>query len=205
MGVDTKVSSDSSSSIHSTLLRAVRQHDPEAWERLVHLFSPLIYDWCRQQSLQASDAADVMQEVFRAVMKGVDTFRRRRPGDSFRGWLWKITRNKVRDHYRDRAARPTAFGGADAVRRLEMVPDEEPSSSAADSGSGASYSLYQRALELLREHFEERTWTAFWRVAIERDSTADVAADLGMTTGAVRKAKARVLRRLREEFGELLD
>ena len=35
--------------------------------------------------------------------------------------------------------------------------------------------------------------------------TGDVAADLGMTTGAVRKAKARVLRRLRDEFGELLD
>ena len=57
----------------------------------------------------------------------------------------------------------------------------------------------------MREQFEPRTWTAFWRVAIQRDKTADVAADLEMTAAAVRKAKARVLRRLREEFGELLD
>ena len=86
-----------------------------------------------------------------------------------------------------------------------MVPDDEPSEPTEHSGSSQSHSLHHRALDLLREHFEERTWTAFIRVAIQRDNTADVAADLGMTTGAVRKAKARVIKRLRDEFGELLE
>jgi RNA polymerase sigma-70 factor (ECF subfamily) len=204
MAAEQQTPPESSSSIQSTLLHGVRAQDPEAWERLVYLVSPLIFDWCRRQGLQASDAADVMQDVFRAVMTRIDSFRRDRPGDSFRGWLWTITRNKIRDHYRTRTARPAAFGGTDAWQRLQAVPDDEPSESDGESGS-SQHSLPHRALEMLRDQFEERTWTAFLRVAIQRDRTADVAADLGMTTGAVRKAKARVLRRLREEFGELLD
>jgi RNA polymerase sigma-70 factor (ECF subfamily) len=66
--VDTaNTESSSNSSIRSSLLERVREHDEQAWRRLVDLFSPLIYDWCRGQGLQAADAADVMQEVFRSV------------------------------------------------------------------------------------------------------------------------------------------
>jgi RNA polymerase sigma-70 factor (ECF subfamily) len=50
--------------------------------------------------------------------------------------------------------------------------------------------------------FEERTWQAFWRTAVDGRSAADVGAELGMTPGAVRVAKSRVLHRLREELGD---
>jgi RNA polymerase sigma-70 factor (ECF subfamily) len=62
--------------------------------------------------------------------------------------------------------------------------------------------LYARALELVRSKFEARTWRAFWRVAVEGQAPAEIAADLGMTAAAVRKAKSRVLLRLREEIGD---
>ena len=42
-------------------------------------------------------------------------------------------------------------------------------------------------------------------VTVEARPPADVAAALGMTTGTVYAAKSRVLKRLREEFGELLE
>ena len=63
--------------------------------------------------------------------------------------------------------------------------------------------VYQRALELIRDEFRESSWKAFWGTAVEGRATADVAADLNMTQMAVRKAKSRVLRRLREEFDGL--
>ena len=56
----------------------------------------------------------------------------------------------------------------------------------------------------MKHNFEERTWTAFWRVTIDNRSTADVAAELGISANAVRLAKSHVLRRLREEMGELI-
>jgi DNA-directed RNA polymerase specialized sigma24 family protein len=47
-----------------------------------------------------ADATDVTQEVFRAVSGAIEKFRRERPGDTFRGWLRVIARNKVRHHFR---------------------------------------------------------------------------------------------------------
>ena len=69
----------------------------------------------------------------------------------------------------------------------------------------ASARLFARALELIRGEFEERTWTAFWRTAVEGQAAKDVAADLSMSPGAVRVAKSRVLHRLREELGDLTE
>jgi RNA polymerase sigma-70 factor (ECF subfamily) len=62
----------------------------------------------------------------------------------------------------------------------------------------------QRALQLVQSEFEPRTLQAFWQSTVDGRSTADVAADLGMSPKAVRQAKYRVLNRLRHELDELL-
>ena len=64
--------------------------------------------------------------------------------------------------------------------------------------------LYRRAVEQVRCEFEERTWQAFWLTTIE-DRLPDALVDvLGMTPAAIRQAKSRVLRRLKQEMGELI-
>jgi RNA polymerase sigma-70 factor (ECF subfamily) len=57
----------------------------------------------------------------------------------------------------------------------------------------------------MQTEFEERTWQAFWQVVVDGRSPADVAQQLGMSANAVHLARGRVLRRLREEFSDLLD
>ncbi len=192
-----------SASVASSLLVRLRDRNDAAWQRLTGLFGPVVYSWCRRQGLQPEDAADVQQEVFCAVARTIAQFRRDRPGDSFRGWLWTITRNKLRDHWRRRQAQPEAAGGTTAQQRLLQLAEAESANSAPDAG--AEGSLFRRVLELIRAEFEERTWQAFWSVAVEEQTPAEVAAALGMSTGAVYVAKSRVLRRLRDELGELLD
>ena len=59
-------------------------------------------------------------------------------------------------------------------------------------------------LDLVRGEFEESSWRAFWLTAIEDRSPAALSGELGMTTAAIRQAKSRVLRRIKEELGELL-
>jgi RNA polymerase sigma-70 factor (ECF subfamily) len=174
-----------------------------AWERLVDLYAPLVYHWCRRARLGPEDAADVFQDVFRAVALHLAGFRRDRPGDSFRGWLRAITRNKIRDHFRRLEHHPRAPGGTDAQRRLQEVPDPVPDE-ADPSETDLVRRQLRRALEDLRGEFEERTWRAFWEVQMEGRGTDEVGAALGMTAAAVRKAKFRVLRRLRQELGDLL-
>jgi RNA polymerase sigma-70 factor (ECF subfamily) len=65
--------------------------------------------------------------------------------------------------------------------------------------------LITHVLDLIRPEFAERTWQAFWRTAIEGGSAPEVAAELSMSAGAVRVAKSRVLQRLREELGDLIE
>ncbi len=190
------------STASTSLLQRVRQRDPAAWRRLVHLFSPTVYAMARGAGLQAADAADVVQEVFRAVARGLDGFRREQPGDSFRAWLRTIARNKIRDHYRRRQGQPQSVGGTDAQARLEAQTGPQDDLAAEPALENAELA---RALELVRAEFEPRTWEAFQRAAVDGEATADIAADLGISVNAVRKAKSRVLSRLREELKDLLD
>jgi len=185
------------------MLDRLRLRDAGAWERLVQLMGPVVYQWCRGAQLQGVDAADVVQDVFQAVMTHLDHFRRDSPGDTFRGWLWTITRNRIRDHFRARKAQPEAFGGSDANRRFQELA-EDVSGSHDPAAVDADCLIARRALELIRGDFGESTWQAFWRMAIKGQSSAEVAADLGMSQEAVRRAKCRVLRRFRDEIEGLL-
>jgi RNA polymerase sigma-70 factor (ECF subfamily) len=192
------VSTEPSSTSHS-LLQRVRRLDPDAWERLCALYGPVVYGWCRRAGLQESDAADAMQDVFRSVFRGIGDFQKDGPSGSFRGWLWTITRNQVRLFFRKQGRVPQAFGGSDAQRQFaeqpEGVDDDEP----ADDVETRRQILHH-ALELVRGDFTPATWDAFARVTLQGEPIPDVAAALGMTDNAVRQAKFRVLRRLREEL-----
>jgi RNA polymerase sigma-70 factor (ECF subfamily) len=183
------------------LLAGIRQRNAESWRRLSQLYAPLVYGWCRRVGLQASDAEDVLQEVFLTVAARVEDFRHDRHGDTFRGWLWGITRNKIGDLLRRRARQAQPVGGTDALQRLLQTPDgnleDEPAPEMPSSGG-----LCHRALNAIRAEFEDRTWQAFWRVVIERQAPADVASALGLSRNAVYIARSRVLHRLRLALGE---
>jgi RNA polymerase sigma-70 factor, ECF subfamily len=186
-----------------SLLERARKHDPEGWRRLVDLYRPLVLSWCKRGGVNATDADDVAQEVFLSAATNLDQFHHDRPGDTFRGWLRAITRNHILLLFRRNNGRPQAEGGSAAWQNLQEVADPLPEP--AEEESSEIGELYLRALELVRGEFEERTWQAFWRTAIEDRAPAVLAEELGMTANNIRQAKSRVLRRLRQEVGDLLD
>lgn len=188
-----------SGSTSTGLIDRVRERDADAWRRLARLYTPLVYRWARQCDLQASDAADVAQEVFAAVARNIDSFRHDHPEASFRGWLWTIARNQVRLHYRRTKERPEARGGSTANFLFDQHPEEEDGPS-EPAGFHEDASLVHRAVQLIRADFQPQTWQAFWRMVVDGAAAADVGAELGMTPAAVRQAKYRVLCRLQEEL-----
>ena len=185
----------------SSLLRRAMAREPEAWERLVVLYSPLVRHWCRQWGIAEHEVADVTQEVFAAVVSNLGQFRPDQPGTTFRGWMRGITRHKLLNVAR--AREEPAIGGTDAQIRLQEVPAPADEVELSESPADVT-ELYQRALRLVQHQVEDRTWTAFWRATVDSRTTAEVAAELGITPNAVRLAKSHVLRRLREEMGELI-
>src|SRR5262245_20130348 len=102
----------------SSLIDRVKADESEAWSRLVSLYAPLVYHWCRRWELREEDLADVFQEVFKALLVHIASFRKDRPGDTFRGWLWRITRNKALDTFRRRQRGDEGAGGTEAWTRL---------------------------------------------------------------------------------------
>jgi RNA polymerase sigma-70 factor (ECF subfamily) len=186
------------------LLERVRTQDSAAWRRLVDLYRPLVFSWCRRSGLNRDDAHDVLQEVFAAVAANIAQFRRERPGDTFRGWLRVIARNQIRLFFRREGDRPRALGGTEAQIRIQELPDElgdasEPACDEAECGV-----LCRRALELIRAEFEERTWQVFWLTVVDGRPAAEVCDQLKMKPGTVRQAKYKVLQRLRAELGDVL-
>jgi RNA polymerase sigma-70 factor, ECF subfamily len=189
------------SSVSSSLLEGIKSRRPEAWNRVVALYGPVAYRWCRQAGVPRDDAPDLVQDVFAAVALHIAAFRRDRPGDSFGAWLRTITGNKIRDYYRSRQGHAAAQGGTDARERLLHVPDLPEPSTSTDPQELRGL-VMPIGLDQIRGEFEDRTWEAFCR-AIEGQPPADIAADMGMSIQAVYQAKSRVLRRLRHHIEEL--
>jgi RNA polymerase sigma-70 factor (ECF subfamily) len=193
----------SSGATSRTLLERVKADDAAAWETLVGLYGPLVYRWCRRWDLPEHEAADVFQDVFGALARHIAGFRKEKEGDTFRGWLHRITDNKVRDHLRRMGREPGGEGGTEAQIRLASLPAADPTSGDDSGRDPDETGLLRGVVDLIRGEFEGHTWQAFWLTAVEGRSPGEVALDLGMTAGAVRVAKSRVLRRLREELGGL--
>jgi RNA polymerase sigma-70 factor (ECF subfamily) len=189
---------------HSLLAR-VKAREPTAWSQLVELYAPLVHSWCRRSQLHDADVADVFQEVFQTVSLNIERFRKEKPQDTFRGWLRTITRHKVVDHFRRQQGEPLAAGGSAVRQRMAAVPAPEKASdidSQLAAKDAAEKALFHRALEQIREQFQDKTWRAFWRTVMDGVPPREVGDELQMSPGAVRVAKSRVLQRLREQLGD---
>ncbi len=208
-----------SSATSRSLLARVRAHETAAWDRLVRLYAPFVLQACRRARLRREDAADVFQEVFQAAFARIESFEKTKASDTFRGWLRTITHNKVIDHLRLQRREPRGEGGTEIQRRMSQVSAPGPLDpldllAAGEAGppgctsppvgaEEAELRLFRQALEEVRAHFHERTWRAFHGTVVDGRSPADVGEELGMSAGAVRVAKSRVLQRLRSELGDL--
>lgn len=171
------------------------RRDAEAWSEFATIYQPVIFRICRKRGLQHADATDVTQEVLAQVAKSIEKFDPSHPGVTFRGWLYRVTRNSVVDFFRNRKRKPTVSAGTDVfanVQEQEQHDNEE------------FYLEFQRQvfLQVSREvaaQVKQSTWQAFWQTEMEKRPAEDVAEELGMTIGALYVARSRVLARLKKE------
>jgi RNA polymerase sigma-70 factor (ECF subfamily) len=186
-----------------SLLDRLKVARPEAidWERLQGIYLPLVQRWLRRVPGLGNDADDLAQEVFVVVIRELPRFERRREG-SFRAWLRTITANKARNYCKQRDRRPT-IGMDQAEGFLEQMADPD-SDLAREWDREHDEHVVQKLLAAVKGDFNPTTWEAFRRLALDGHSAARVAEELGMPENAVLLAKSRVVRRLREEAGDLL-
>jgi RNA polymerase sigma-70 factor (ECF subfamily) len=182
----------------SLLERLRRPDDHDAWQRFVALYTPLLYFWACRMGARGHDAADLVQEVFTAVLVAMPTFHPD-PTRSFRSWLRTVALNKWRDHQRRQAV--VGRAGNDVGLDEAEVPDNV----AALWESEFQQHLAGRALDLMQSDFEPKTWRACWAQVVEGKPAEQVAQELGLSLASVYAARSRVLRRLRQELNGLFD
>ncbi len=182
----------------SLLARLRDAPDESAWQRLVNLYTPLLFSWARRCGESEHDAADLVQEVFVALVQYLPTFAHERQTGRFRGWLKTIMLNKLRDRKRREA------------RADKAVAQRPPESDLPDIAEAFWESEYQqelarRALRLMQAEFAPATWQACWETVVNGRTSAEVAVSLGISENAVYIARCRVLRRLREDLSGLVE
>ena len=181
-----------------TLLDRLRKPGhPDAWDRFVQLYAPMLLRWTELQGFRGADAEDLTQTVLLKLIRLLPSYEQRE-GQSFRGWLFTICRNECRDFRSRRATRPLPVSDG-----LSDVADRP----LADDLGEAEYrrQVVRRALELVRPDFTPATWDAFTRFVLDGRPATDVARELGTTANAVYLARNRVLTRMRTEVSGLLD
>lgn len=184
----------------SLLERLRTQPDDESWRRLVDLYRSFIERWLRQAGVRASDIDDVSQDVLATLVKKIPEFVHSGRTGAFRQWLRLTVFNHVL-WYRRSGKSAVPSGSDDWLCQLE-----DPQSDLARlwDSEHDSY-VVQRMLAMLSPEFTKTTWLAFRRVVLESTPVAEAAAELGISVNAVLIAKSRILRRLREEAGGLID
>jgi RNA polymerase sigma-70 factor (ECF subfamily) len=186
----------------SLLLRLRDPADDRAWAEFIDLYGPLVRRVARRGGLQDADAADLEQEVFRAVAGAIGRYDPDPARGSFRGWLLRIARNVLLNLVAARRRHPPGAGGTDLVALLEAQPDPAGEESAVFE---AEYRrrTFEWAADQIRGEFRPATWQAFWRTAVGGEEPAAVGTDLGMSVGAVYIARSRVLARIRGKVEEV--
>ena len=110
--------------------------------------------------------------------------------------------NRIRIYRRQRRRRP-AVGLDPADGFLERLADPNDDL-AREWDRDHDKQVVDKLLLVVQPDFAPTTWQAFERFGVEGCPAGRVAEELGLSENAVILAKFRVLKRLREEAGELL-
>ncbi len=185
-------------------MRLRDSQDLHAWEEFACLYAPLIHRFGIRNGLQDADAADLTQDVLTAISRAIGKLEYDPAVGRFRGWLFTIARNRIRNMMTRRRPGHRGSGDTGMHRVIEME-------SARDSDLSAiwdeeyQHRVFHWAADRVRPHFSRDSWRAFWETAVEGQKPESVAAKLGMSVGAVYIAKSRVIARLRETIARVGD
>ena len=184
------------------ILRLREAGDNRSWDEFVDIYTPLLYHFFVGRGLQDADAADLGQEVMRSVSGAIGRFDYDPEKGSFRSWLFTIARNKLNDFFNKRSRQPQGSGRTTVMRLVEnTVANDQDLESHFELEHRRR--LYEWASEKVKGAYAPHNWQAFERVALHQEDASMVAADLGLSVGAVYVAKSRITTKLREMIASI--
>ena len=185
---------DLPSTRYSLLLRIQDPQNHAAWTEFIEIYQPLVYGLARRKGFQDADAQNVCQEVFQVVAKAAHEWSPDRCPGSFRGWLFGVARNLIANAFRQQKRQARGTGDSEVKQMLENQSASEDIAELMDTEYRRN--LFHLAARSVKCEFSASTWQAFWQTAVESREINAVAAELGISAGAVYIARSRVVARL---------
>jgi len=166
------------------LVERCRQGDLIAFEELYRTHAARLYRVACRMLGNPADAEDLLQEIFLAAHRKLETFR----GESALGtWLYRLAVNLCLDYLRSRAGR--------AIQMTDSL-DDEPGLSDAGSRGLAERTVTKMDLERALAQLPEGCRTAFVLHDVEGLEHREVAEVMGIAEGTsksqVHKARLRL-------------
>jgi RNA polymerase sigma factor (sigma-70 family) len=161
------------------------------WGIFVDRYGPIICGFARNAGLPSSEADDIMQNVLFNFFRVADKFEYDPSKGRFRGYLKRITLNAIRQRYRKRREQNLDTHG------MRIAEDPRDELEAAFDREWAEH-LLSEAMTEARPKFEPKTWEAFELYGRRGMSAQRAGERLEMKAEAVRHAKSRVMRAVRE-------
>ena len=171
------------------LVERCRKGDLAAFEELYRQHAGRLYSVACRMVGNPSDAEDLLQEIFLAAHRKLDSFR----GESALGtWLYRLATNLCLDHLRSKAARTSQLTGA---------LDDEPGLADAGTRGLAEQTLTRMDLERALAQLPEGCRAAFVLHDIEGLEHREVAEALGIAEGTSKSQVHKARLRLRALLG----
>jgi RNA polymerase sigma-70 factor (ECF subfamily) len=192
---------ESDNSVSTSILERAKLGDQDAFRIITDLYAGLVYHWIRKSGLSPENAQDTSQEVFISVNRNLKEFQRTKAGQSFRAWVRVITRRKIADHLRKKTCVKEPLGGDNKV--IDSATNKE--NEEEEENNQDKSIVYTKALQFIKGEFAEKDWRAFLMLVVDEIPARDVAEKLGNSVNSVYIAKSRILKRLHDAFGDLID
>lgn len=171
------------------LLAQARQGDRDALMRIYESYFSPIYNFIRLRVDDRAQAEDLASEVF---VKLVESLRgRNAPQHSLRGWLFRVARNQLNDHYGHRRNVST-----EALE--EWVPASADTDPEVQFIQTISVERARRALRMLAPDQQEVLILRFGQ-NLSLQETADI---MGRNLAAIKSLQFRATATLRQVLGE---
>jgi RNA polymerase sigma-70 factor (ECF subfamily) len=200
---DDAVSTNRESTSQS-LLQQAQAGLPQAWERLLVLYQPLVTYWCLQFRLREGWSEDIVQDVFLRISQNLGNFRHNGQKGAFRKWLRTITQHMALDGLNAHKRNGLGIGGSDAQQQFLDLADRHGDDTDPPAAEETTI-LYHRAWELIRVEFSVRDVEIFRRIIENGEQPKNVAEDMGVSPNTVSIAVCRMKKRLRDQFADAID
>lgn len=177
----------------SLIRRVGSSQDAAGWAEFVQLYEPLLFSYVRARGLSATEAPDVVQEIFIKLLKALPKFTLDHQRGRFRTWLYQVTMTVVIDRVRSRKAREGHVKEWWDRHGKNLTGEEEPDQ---DWNLALRRRVLTHAQDKVKLATNTKTWYCYEERFLKNRPCADIAQELEITPNAVGVNAGRVLEKI---------